>query len=176
MLQKKEIKKILNNVNNNFIDDNTFINQSLKLLNTVFDEVENFNVKKEYGEVYINFRNSIDQKYMCIFTDILDFSIRMIIHEIYLTNDTTTNINIEFDDIKKISSSNRKHFEVSKEIAEKTIKTYYFSNCSSKKIINYIDDFLPTDYSKNRDINKVVWYFIVCVVSFNKQILLSNNI
>lgn len=174
MLTKKEIKKVLSNVNNNFIDDSTFINQTLKLLNTIFDEVENFNVKKEYGEVYINFRKSIDEKYMSLFTDILDFSIRLIIHEIYLNNESTTNINIKVDNINIPTSANRKHFEVAKEIAEKVIKNYYFSNCSNKKIINYIDDFLPTNYVKNRDINKVVWYFIVNVVSFNKQILFIN--
>jgi len=174
MLTKKEIKKVLSNVNNNFIDDNTFINQTLRLLNTIFEEVENFDAKKEYGEVYINFRKGIDEKYMNLFTDILDFSIRLIIHEIYLNNESTTNINIKVDNINIPTSANRKHFEVAKEIAEKTIKTYYFSNCSNKKIINYIDDYLPTNYVKNRDINKVVWYFIVNVVSFNKQILFTN--
>ena len=67
-----------------------------------------------------------------------------------------------FDEINKASSSNRRHFNVAKEIAEKVIKTYYFSQCQNKKIINYIDDFLPESYTKNRDINKIVWYFIVC--------------
>ena len=95
-------------------------------------------------------------------------------HEIDLSNESTTNITISFDEINKASSSNRKHFNVAKEIAERIIKTYYFSQCQNKKIINYIDDFLPESYTKNRDINKIVWYFIVCIITFNKQVV--NNI
>lgn len=174
MLIKNEIKKVIGNTSNNYIDDKTLISQSLRLLGTMFDEVENFDHKKEYGEVYLNFRDSVDQSCLSCFPDILDFSARLILHEIYLSNETTTNINISFDEINKASSSNRKHFNVAKEIAEKVIKTYYFSQCQNKKIINYIDDFLPESYTKNKDINKIVWYFIVCIISFNKQV--ANNV
>ena len=175
MLSKKEMKKVIKNVGNNYIDENTFITQSLKLLETIFDEVENFNVKKEYGEVYLNFRNSIDEKYICIFTDILDYSIRLLLHETYLLHNSVIDINIEFDKINKSPASNRKHFETAKEISELVIKKYYFSNCADKKIINYIDEYLPSNYTKNKDINRVVWYFIVCVVTFNKQVVLSES-
>ena len=92
MLSKKVMKKVIKNVGNNYIDENTFITQSLKLLETIFDEVENFNVKKEYGEVYLNFRNSIDEKYICIFTDILDYSIRLLLHETYLLHNSVIDI------------------------------------------------------------------------------------
>lgn len=171
MLVKNEIKKVISNTSNNYIDDKTLISQSFRLLGTMFDEVENFNPKKEYGEVYLNFRDSVDKSCLSCFPDILDFSARLILHEIYLSNESTTNIIISFDEINKASSSNRRHFNVAKEIAEKVIKTYYFSQCQNKKIINYIDDFLPESYTKNRDINKIVWYFIVCIISFNKQVV-----
>ena len=36
-------------------------------------------------------------------------------------------------------------------------------------------EYLPSNYTKNKDINKVVWYFIVCVVTFNKQVVLSES-
>lgn len=174
MLTKKEIKQVLRNTKNNFINDNTLIAESLNLLQTMFNEVENFTPKKEYAEVYSNFRNSVDRSCICCFPDILDFSARLIIHEIYLSHDNTNTITISFDEISKASSSNRKHFDVAKDIAERIIKTYYFSQCQNKKIINYIEDFLPDNYTKNKDINQVVWYFIVCIISFNKQVV--NNI
>lgn len=174
MLAKKEIKKVLSNIEKKFITDNKLTSQSLKLLETMFNEVENFNTKKEYAEVYSNFRNSVDRSCISCFPDILDFSARLIIHEIYLSHDNTNTINISFDEICKASSRNRKHFGVAKDIAERIIKIYYFSQCQNKKIINYIDDFLPDNYKKNKDINQVVWYFIVCIISFNKQVV--NNI
>ena len=93
----------------------------------------------------------------------------------YLLHNSVIDINIEFDKINKAPASNRKHFETAKEIAELVIKKYYFSNCADKKIINYIDEYLPSNYTKNKDINKVVWYFIVCVVTFNKQVVLSES-
>ena len=96
--------------------------------------------------------------------------------ELLITRDLKeVDINIEFDKINKAPASNRKHFGTAKEIAELVIKKYYFSNCADKKIINYIDEYLPSNYTKNKDINKVVWYFIVCVVTFNKQVVLSES-
>lgn len=174
MLTKKEIKQVLKNTTNNFINDNTLISESLKLLQTMFYEVESFTTKKEYENVYLNFRNSVDRSCISCFPDILDFSARLIIHEIYLSHDNTNTITISFDEISKASSSNRRHFGVAKDIAERIIKNYYFSQCQNKKIINYIDDFLPDNYTKDKDINQVVWYFIVCIITFNKQVV--NNI
>lgn len=174
MLAKKIIKEVLANTNNNFINDKVIISESLNLMQTMFDEVENFNVKKEYLDIYLNFRNSVNNNCISCFPDILDFSARLIIHEIYLSHNDTTTINISFDKINKASSTNRKHFIVAKDIAEKIIKKYYFSQCQNKKIINYIDDYLPDNYKKDKDINQVVWYFIVCIISFNKQVI--NNI
>lgn len=46
MLVKNEIKKVISNTSNNYIDDKTLISQSFRLLGTMFDEVENFNPKK----------------------------------------------------------------------------------------------------------------------------------
>lgn len=174
MLAKKVIKEVLSNTNNNFINDKTLISESLNLLQTMFNEVKNFNVTKEYLDIYLNFRNSVNNNCISCFPDILDFSARLIIHEIYLLHNDTTTINISFDKISKASSNNRKHFIVAKDIAERIIKNYYFSQCQNKKIINYIDDFLPDNYTKYKDINQVVWYFIVCIITFNKQVV--NNI
>lgn len=174
MLAKKVIKEVLSNTNNNFINDKTLISESLNLLQTMFDEVETFTTKKEYEKVYLNFKNSVDRSCISCFPDILDFSTRLIIHEIYLSHDDTNTITISFDKISEASSSNRRHFGVAKDIAERIIKNYYLSQCQSKKIINYIDDFLPDNYTKDKDINQVVWYFIVCIISFNKQVV--NNV
>ncbi len=170
-IDDKELKKLLKLKSNFYIDDKTFINESLKLLGTMFNEFDNFDVNTEYSDVYLNFKNSIDKKYISFFTSILDFAARIIIHEIYLANNDITNITIEFDKISKASSLNRKHFNTAKEIAERVIKTYYFSQCNNKQIINYIDEYLPDNYTSNKDINSVVWYFIICIISFNKQVV-----
>jgi len=99
----------------------------------MFDKVENFNIKKEYIDIYLNFKHRVDKSCNCCFTDIFDSAARLIIHKIYLTNNFTINIDIFFDKINKASSTNRKYFDVAKVIAEKTIKNHYFSQYQTKK-------------------------------------------
>lgn len=153
-----------------FDNKSVLIKQAMNIYKQLFNELNNFDVEKEYGDIYKNLRDCIDIKYLNYFTNILDITARIIIHEIYLANDNISKINIEFEPIKKASSNNRKHFEVAKEIAIKTIKMYYLNRESKKKIMNYIDDFLPSNYIKNKDINKVVWYFLVCIMSYNQKV------
>ncbi len=44
---------------------------------------------------------------------------------------------------------------------------YFLNPISDKRIIDYVEEYLPDNYQKNNEINLVVWYFLVCIVSFN---------
>ena len=144
--------------------------QVIALYNTILEEVKNFKVEEEYYSVYGRLRESIDERYIDRFTQILDLSAKLIIHEIYSIMESTNDISIQFDPIQKASSAKRKHFEIAKNIAEKTIKMYYLNNNANKRIIDYIDEYMPEYYTKDKDINYVVWYFLVCITSFDISI------
>lgn len=165
-----ELLKLYEETNNNIEESEIIIQESLKLLDRIYYEVEHFDHEEEYDKVYKRFRESINEKYVAIFPDILDFSARIIIHEIYLLHDNPIDIDIEFQPIQKASSVKRKHFTIAKDIAIRTLKTYYYSKCSKKRIIDYIDEYLPEEYTKPRDIDFVVWYFLICIVTYNKKI------
>lgn len=141
--------------------------QVIALYNTILKEVKNFTLEEEYNTIYCRFRESIDEKYIKIFTQILDLSAKLIVHEIYSYIETTDDIILQFDPIKKAFAAKRKHFEVARNIAERTLKMYYLSNNSNKRIIDYIDEYMPENYTKDNDINFVVWYFLVCITSFD---------
>lgn len=152
------------------ISKQSFIYQVERLKETISTEVDNFDVDKDYLDIYTTFRKSVEEKYLYIFTDILDIVARIIIDEIYFSIDSLDEIEIEFDPIKKASSKKRNHFEVAKSITKSIIKMYSLNPNSSKRIITYIDELLPDNYTKNSDIDFVVWYFLVCIITLNKNL------
>ncbi len=172
MVIPQEIKNKMYEITSNYSPDKKDIEkQIVSLYNTIINEVKNFNVKEDYDCIYKRFRNSVDQDYIIVFTDILDFTARCLIHQIYLSIDNVDEINIEFDCIKKAPSAKRKYFEVAKNISKKTIKMYFYNPYLEKKIISYVDDFLPDKYTKYSEIDQIVWYFLVCITSFNQSLV-----
>ncbi|MDD3392975.1 MAG: hypothetical protein PHE54_05505 [Bacilli bacterium] len=148
---------------------NLLIYQVTNLYKTILDSVNNFDILKEYDVIYGQFRESINKEYMHYFSDILDATMNMMFKEIYDTIDDFSNISILFNPITKASASDRKHFEIAKDIAIKAIKIYSINVNSKKTIISYVDDYLPNNYTQNQDIDKVVWYFIVCITTLNQN-------
>lgn len=151
-----------------------FYDQVFRLKETIVSEVCEFNPNKEYFDVYTEFRKSVDCDCIGIFTEILEASARIILHEIYLLCDDINSIDMNYDFIRNASAKKRKHFDVAKNIAIKTIKMYSLNTKSSKRIIDYVDEYLPSSYIKSSDIDLVVWYFLVCIVTYN--LFLKNRV
>lgn len=147
-----------------------FVRQFNNLKNTIIFEVNHFNLNKEYYEIYCAFRESIDSENLYAFIDFLDIAARSIVDEIYQNIDDLNQIEISDEPIKNASSKKRKHYAVAQDIAVSVIKVYSLNPKSEKRIIDYIDDFLPSSYTKDSDIDLVIWYFLVCIVTLKNSL------
>ncbi len=153
-----------------YLTKKDFVRQFNNLKKTIISEVNHFNLNKEYYEIYCAFRESIDSGNLYIFTDFLDIAARSIIDEIYQNIDNLNQIEISDNLIKNASSKKRKHYAVAKDIAISVIKVYSLNPKSEKRIVDYIDDLLPSNYTKDSDIDLVIWYFLVCIVTFKNSL------
>lgn len=175
-MMKEHIEMIIDNAITDIknVTADEFYNQVDSLTKTIIDEVNTFNPNKEYIDIYGRFRESVDNNYLPVFTDILEASVRIMIHEIYLSSENMNNIEMNYDLMRNASAKKRKHFDTAKEIAIKTLKMYSLNPSTSQKIIHFIDEYLPGSYVKNSDIDLVVWYFLVCIVTYN--LFLKNKV
>lgn len=172
MTALKDAEEVIKDISIDIIEENkeVIISQAVLLCNKLNDEVKQFDNKKEYAYIYKDFIESIDKKYRFLFSYILDFSVRLLVNEIYITIEIPNDVDLSSIALKEIPAKNKKHFQTAKKIAEKLIKKYYFSKCADKLMINYIDDLIPEDYGNEEDLDYLIWYFLICIVSYNHKV------
>ncbi len=172
MLSKTELNYLKNkiNLNTELSNKNILFKQALNLQDVINDEVKNFDENKNYYDICVKLKETIEIKYLYYLPDILDLAMRLYIHEIYLIENEPPVINVLYEIIIIKSQKNCKHFLQAQEIAQKILKIYYLTKSNGKKIIELIDEFLPDTYVDDDEISLVIWYFMVCITSYYNKI------